>query len=233
MISPPPTETKITVKPKLRIAALDSASPHIADVVSDMHLTLLPTSPAVLLGKRFLRDFYYTLLPAHGLIHVMVAYVDDKPAGFIAVTPDPNGFMGVALRRWWYRIGWMLFLSVVAQPFTRIPALWEAFRIMTTRKDGEPDPYTAEFLSLGVLPEFTNPKFVMESGLRIARELITQGVRVLTDTGAKRVTAVVDADNLPARMMYYGLGWTLSRDSVPGWRAPSVEFAWDIKEVGK
>ena len=230
MISTPPTETKVTVKPNLRIALLDSASPHIADVVSDMHLALLPTSPAVLLGKNFLRDFYYTLLPAQGLIHVMVAYVDDKPAGFIAVTPDPNSFMSTALRRWWYRISWILFISVIAQPFTRIPALWEAFRIMTARKDETPDPFTAEFLSLGVLPEFTNPKFVMESGLRIARELITQGVRVLSDTGAKKVTAVVDADNLPARMMYYGLGWTLSRSSVPGWRAPSVEFTCEIKD---
>lgn len=225
------TETQLGQKPKLHIALLDPTSPHLADVVTDMHLALLPTSPAVLLGRSFLRDLYYSLLPAHGHIHVMVAYVNEIPAGFIAVTPDPSGFMGAALRKWWYRIGWMLTKSVIAQPFTRIPALWEAFRIMTTRTDEAPDPYTAEFLSLGVLPDFTNPKFVQESGLRIARELITQGVRVLTDTGAKRVTAVVDADNLPARMMYFGLGWTLSRSSVPGWRAPSVEFAWEIKDA--
>lgn len=231
IVTPPSGTLTASLKPKLRLALLDTASPHIADIVSEMHLTLLPTSPAVLLGKRFLRDFYYTLLPTYGLIHVMVAYVNETPAGFIAVTPDPNGFMGTALRRWWYRIGWMLFVSVVAQPFTRIPALWEAFRIMTARTDESPDPYRAEFLSLGVLPDFTNPKFVQESGLRIARELITQGVRVLSDTGAKKITAVVDADNLPARMMYYGLGWTLSRSSVPGWRAPSVEFAWEIKDA--
>ncbi len=230
MIASPPTETLAPVKPKLHIALLDSASPHIADAVAEMHVRMLPTSPVVLLGKRFLRDFYYTLLPAHGYIHVMIAYIGDQPAGFIAVTPDPNGFMGIALRRWWYRIGWILFVSVLAQPVKRLAALWEAFQIMTARKDVTPDPFTAEFLSLAVLPEFTNPKFVQESGLRVARELITQGVQVLADTGAKRVLAVVDADNLPARLMYFGLGWQLNRTSVPGWRTPSVEFVHEVKK---
>ena len=217
-------------KPVLRLASLDAASPQIANDVADMHTRLLPTSPVVLLGGRFLRDFYYTLLPAHGLIHAAAAYVDGKPAGFIAVTADPNGFMGAAIRRWWYRIAWMLCLSVAEHPITRIPALWEAIQIMTSRKGEGPAPGTGEFLSLGVLPEFTDPKFVQRSGLRIARDLVVRGVDLLAEAGSTKVTAVVDADNLPARMMYFGLGWQLSRSSVPGWRTPSVEFAHEIKK---
>src|SRR6185436_15260023 len=120
-------------------------------------------SPAVLLGKRFLRDFYYTLLPEHGLIRAAVAYVDDVPAGFIAVTRDPNGFMSAAIKRWWHRVAWMLGLSVIEQPATRIPALLEAFRIMTSRKSDGILPDTGEFLSLCVMPAFTDPKFVHKS----------------------------------------------------------------------
>jgi hypothetical protein len=158
-----------------------------------------------------------------------MAYVDEAPAGFIAVTPDPNGFMGTAIRRWWYRIAWLLLLSVAEQP-SRLAALWEAFKIMRSRSDETPEPFTGEFLSLGVLPEFTEPRFVQQSGLRIARELAVRGVQLLAETGATKVTAVVDADNLPARMMYFGLGWRLSRSTVPGWRTPSVEFTHEVQK---
>ncbi len=230
MIDAPSGEAANTAKPKLRIVALEDAGTDAAAVVADLHTRLLPTSPAVLLGDRFLRDLYYTLLPSHGLIRAAAAYVDGTPAGFIAVTADPNGFMGAALRRWWYRIGWMLLLSVAEHPFTRIPALWEAIQIMTSRKGEGPARGTGEFLSLGVLPEFTDPKFVQQSGLRIARELVVRGVGLLADAGSTKVTAVVDADNLPARMMYFGLGWKLNRSQVPGWRTPSVEFAQEIKK---
>ena len=230
MTGTPPAETAGGKKPVLCIVLLDSAAPDLAASVCDMHTRLLPTSPAVLLGKRFLRDFYYTLLPAHGLIRAAVACVDDVPAGFIAVTRDPNGFMGAAIKRWWNRIAWMLSLSIVEQPFTRIPALWEAVQIMTSRKEGDPEPGAGEFLSLGVLPEFTDPKFVQQAGLRIARDLVVRGVQLLAEDGATKVTAVVDADNLPARMMYFGLGWKLTRSHVPGWRTPSVEFAHEIAE---
>lgn len=228
-MSPVPPEA--AAKPALRLAELGANSPDLAAAITLLHSRLLPTSPAVLLGERFLRDFYYTLLPAHGLIRASVAFVDDAPAGFIAVTADPNGFMGAAIRRWWYRVAWALGVSVLAHPFARVPALKEALAIMTSRTGEGPAPGTGEFLSLGVLPEFTDPKFVQRSGLRIARELVVHGVKRLEEAGSTRVTAVVDADNLPARMMYFGLGWQLARSSVPGWRTPSVEFAQEIKKA--
>jgi ribosomal protein S18 acetylase RimI-like enzyme len=81
-------------------------------------------------------------------------------------------------------------------------------------------------LSLGVLPEFRDPGFVQRTRLRIARELTVSAVKRLSETGKNSVIAIVDFDNLPAQMMYHGLGWRLTRKSVPGWRTPSVEFTW-------
>ncbi len=169
----PDSETSTPAKPALRLVPLDTAQPELADVIADLHRCLLPTSPATLLGTQFLRDFYYTFLPAHGLLHATIAYVDEVPAGFIAVTPNPNGFMGAALRRGWHRLAWTLFISVIAQPFTRVPALWEAFRIMTSRTGEALAAGTGEVLSLGVLPAYTDPKFAASSGLRIGRALVS------------------------------------------------------------
>jgi len=227
-VSSPDTATP--AKRILRIVSLDPARPELAGVIAGLHMRLLPTSPAVLLGEPFLRDFYYSLLPTHGLIRAAVAYVDDVPAAFVAVTSDPDGFMGKALRRWWYRLAWTLIASVVARPFTRIPALWEAAQIMTSRRGGAQEASTGEIMSLGVLAEYTDPKFVAASGLRIARELIDHGIRELIAAGTKKVVAVVDADNLPARFMYFGMGWKLSRSTVPGWRTPSVEFMCEVEK---
>ncbi len=60
----PDSETSTPAKPVLRLVPLDAARPDLAGVITDLHLRLLPTSPATLLGTQFLRDFYYTFLPA-------------------------------------------------------------------------------------------------------------------------------------------------------------------------
>lgn len=196
-----------------------------------MHAQLLPNSPATLLGERFLRDFYYGLLPAGGLIRAAHVTLDGRPAAFIAYTADPNGFMGAAIRRWWYRLAWVLAVSVIERP-SRLGALWEAWRIMSTRgADPGVRAGTGEILSLGVLPEFTDPRFVQRTGLRIARDLVQMAVTDLAALGAPNVAVIIDADNRVAQMMYHGLGWRLTRKEVPGWRVPSVEFVWTRPET--
>src|SRR6185295_6147646 len=100
----------------LRIVPLDGATPDVAVAVAEMHMRLLPKSPAALLGHRFLRDCYYTLLPAHGLIRATAAYVDGLPAGFVAVTRNPNGFMGEAIKHSAPVISWIIALSVLEHP---------------------------------------------------------------------------------------------------------------------
>jgi ribosomal protein S18 acetylase RimI-like enzyme len=213
--------------PHLEIRDLDTSSRPERAAVAAMHAELLVNSPIVLLGERFLRDYYYGLLPSGGLIRAKLATVDGKPAAFTAYTADPNGFMRAAILRWWYRLAWVLGVSLIERP-SRFGALWEAVRIMATRGEETAVPEgTGEILSLGVLPEFTDPGFVQSSGLRIARDLIQLAVDDLADLGDSRVMAIIDADNRIAQMMYHGFGWRLTRKEVPGWRVPSVEFAWD------
>lgn len=209
----------------MEICDFGVATPATCSTLADLHAELLPTSPLALIGKRFMRDFYYALLPAHDIIRVSAAFIHGEPAGFVAYTASPNEFMGVALRRWWPRLAWTLCSSILAQP-SRIRAMWEARQIMSARS-ATPSPKfgAGEILSLGVLPRFRDPGFVQRTNLRLGRELTARAVDGLFEAGVSSVFAIVDSDNFAARLMYQGLGWRLTRNSVPGWRVPSVEYS--------
>lgn len=208
----------------IEIRDFDSATPAPRETLARLHAELLPNSPMHLLGHRFMRDFYYALLPANDLIKVSIAFVGGEPAGFIASTDKPNEFISVALRRWWPRLAWTLCTQILVRP-TCVFAGWEAWRIMSARKR-EPSPVMAagEILSLGVLPQFRDHRFVQQTHVRLGNELTKRALQKFSEAGINSVFAIVDADNLPAHLMYGHLGWRLTRKVVPGWRIPSVEF---------
>lgn len=193
--------------------------------LAQLHATLLPTSPASLLGRHFMEGFYYRILPREGLVFGAVAYVDDRPAGFVAATHDRSGFMRTALRRWWPHVVWTVGTSVLMAPKS-LGAVSEAWRVMRSRRRAEGDEPEGEILSLGVLPVYREPGFIRQSGLRIATDLLDGAVGRLRTMGIQLIGAAVNADNTEAKLFYSGLGWTLHRTRVPGWRVPTVEFVW-------
>ena len=192
--------------------------------VTRLHTVLLPASPVALLGPRFMRGFYYRVLPWEGLILGAVAYVDERPAGFVAATSDANGFMRTALRRHWWPAAWAVGTSVLASP-TSAAAVWQAWRVMRSRRRAEHEA-AGEILSLGVLPAYRQPAFVRQHGLHIAADLLEMAVERLRCLGVRQIGAAVRADNTEAKLFYAGLGWNLHRAEVPGWGAASVEFVW-------
>lgn len=193
-----------------------------------LHGELMPHSPVVLLGPRFMERFYYRVLPEMGLAVGAVAYVDEAPAGFIVATRDSDGFMGQAIRRHWLYLGWLIGTSVLLEP-TRIGALWEAVQIMRNRTTSERREDAGELLSFGVLPEFRSARFVRRTGVKISQDLMACALRLLDRQGVQVVRSLVDQDNLDVKLMYRGLGWELSATEVGGWRTPQVEFTWRAK----
>jgi ribosomal protein S18 acetylase RimI-like enzyme len=206
---------------RLETFGLDGV-PGPAALLARLHQELLPTSPVIALGPRFLTDFYYELLPSDGLVFGAVAYVDGEPAGFIVATSDGLGFAGEGARRHWWSLGWTLAMSLAESP-RRLVELWRAARLMRERPERKADDRVAEILSLGVLPKFRTLDFARTTGLRISLDLLNIVMASLRAQKATEVRAYVDADNRPAQMFYFAQGWKLTGE-VPGWAVPVVEF---------
>lgn len=191
-----------------------------------MHVELLPNSPIVGLGQRFMRSFYYRTLPKDGLIAGVAGYVDDAPAGFIVYTREPSTFMWSAARRHFFGLSFSLGLAVLSNPM-RLKSLNEARSISSELDEDNRSTEMAELLSLGVLAPFRSRKFIKESGLQLSVALMEAAISDLRAQGAGRVRSVVDQDNLEARMFYLGSGWVPGKP-VTGWKVPSVEFLLDL-----
>jgi ribosomal protein S18 acetylase RimI-like enzyme len=208
-------------------ATPDSGEP--ADLAS-LHQQLLGHSPLVLMGPEFMRQFYYSILPEHGLITGAVAYVDDEPAGFIVATGDPEGFMSAAVRRFWLRLCWIMFRSVLASP-RRVLAIKEAYTIQGNVQTQSFGPEVGELLSFGVLPQFRSRSFVKRTSLHIGADLLRRAVEQLSAAGKTRIRAVVDKGNLEAKFFYRSQGWRVGLADVQGWSVPTMEFLLDCDSV--
>lgn len=190
--------------------------------LATLHAALLPHSPAALLGPSFLEDFYYSKLPARGLIFGAVAYVDSAPAGFIVATDDSAGFMGEGIRRDWPTLALIGAKSVFSPK--RLGAIFEAIQIMRHLDAPAGDRAVGELLSFGVLPQYRSREFMRTRNLRIGLDLQRAAIEQLRARGAATVRAIVDSDNVEARLFYRGAGWTPGADKVPGWRKETVEY---------
>ncbi|MDX2240330.1 MAG: hypothetical protein NW224_06585 [Leptolyngbyaceae cyanobacterium bins.302] len=211
-------------QPRYQIVCFNAEKRPPVQDLAKLHAELLPTSPVSLLGRQFMQHFYYRFLPRDGLIFGAVAYVDDIPVGFIVATADATGFMSTALRHHWLYLGWILAWSILREPKCLI-AVWEALQIMRHQPPIPKDAaINGELLSLGVLPVYRSPRFIKQTGLRIAHDLVQTAVAQLKAQGIPLIRAIVDADNTEAKFFYLGMGWELDRTSVPGWKVATVEF---------
>lgn len=207
--------------------------PASAAELTDLHTELLPSSPLSLLGTDFIHHFYYTHMPRTGLLFGALIRVQEQAAGFVVATAHADTFMKTGFIENWNHAVWNIAASVWSQP-TRVLSLIEAGRIMLDRSGEEEDsgPEMGELLSFGVRREFASSRFVRDTGLRISEELYNTAMAQLAARGVKRIRAVIDADNRIAQLFYSVRGWRLVKESVPGWRVPSVEFQWDADSVG-
>jgi ribosomal protein S18 acetylase RimI-like enzyme len=178
-----------------------------------------------LLGRRFAEQFYYTILPREDLVFGVVAYVDNRPAGFVAATHDAARFMQRGLRRQWLPLVWVFGTSLLLEPKS-MGAVWKAWRMMRNRRPATGNESAGEILSFGVLAEYRELPFLRQTGLRISTDLLDSAVVQLHARGARVIRALVEANNIPAKLFYSGLGWTLNHPGVSNCCSSSVEFVW-------
>lgn len=103
---------------------------------------------------------------------------------------------------------------------------------MTHLPQAKPRAKIGEVLSLGVEPDCLQADFVRNRKLRVSSDLLRVAMEQLGTRGVKSVRAVVDADNRAAAIFYHGLGWTLNRNVVSGWRSRIMEFLWAEDKPG-
>ena len=205
------------------IKAIGDGEPVPAGDLRTLHFSLLPHSPVVLLGPRFVEHFYYPKLVEMGLLFGAIAYWDDRPVGFIAVTQDASGFMGRAIKRHPIKLAWTMLVSVLADP-RRLAALYEALQIMRNREPAETSEPVAELLSFGVIEEFRSAGFARKTGVKVGRDLFGKAIEQLRERGVATVAALVDQDNKEVCLMYRAMGWTVHDPDVKGWKTPQIEF---------
>lgn len=222
--APPSVGIGASTKIRYRLEPFDEKS--FEDRSADLaylHGALLSHSPVALLGPDFMEHFYYRELPRLGLICGHIAYIDDRPAGFIVATHDASGFMQSALRRRFLAVVAVMVRSVFRDP-RRLAAIWEAVQIMRSLPPTAPDDSPGELLSFGVLPDFRSREFMTRTRLRISQDLLDAAVNQIRERGIATIRVIVDTDNVEARLFYLGSGWRPGRDAVPGWRKKTVEF---------
>jgi ribosomal protein S18 acetylase RimI-like enzyme len=216
---------------KFELVRFDRSHAAKAADIAALHTESLSHSPVALLGDEFMERFYYSVLPSLDLIFGAIAYVDDKPAGFIVATADAKGFMRTGILKAWGRLTWTMFVSVVKRP-SRLAAIWEALSIMKGVETGLPGPAHGELLSFAVLKPYRERAFIARTGIRISNELMRAAFEALTIRKVRACRAIVDADNTEARLFYLGHGWQPGLAKVPGWRKHTVEFIWQPPTEG-
>jgi hypothetical protein len=180
--------------------------------LAQLHCTLLPDSSLPKLGRGFLEHFYYSVLPQEGLLIGCVAYVDGIPAGFSVHTPYPGTYMGLAIRRHPVRFAWRMALAALTHPGNVIPA-WRARKRMAAQASfagSGPADAPRRFLEglfLGVMPEYSRPRFIRETGIHVGRDLVLRGLSLAQGHGAPEMRTGVMRTNAAVLTTLLQVGW--------------------------
>ena len=202
--------------------------------LAQLHCTLLPDSSLPKLGRGFLEHFYYSVLPQEGLVFGCIAYLDGIPAGFTVHTPYPGTYMGLAIRRHPVRFAWRMALAALTHLGNVIPA-WRARKRMAAQSSfassgpaGAPRRFL-EGLYLGVMPEYSRPKFIRETGIHVGRDLVLRGLSLAQGYGVREIRGGVMRTNAAALIVHLSAGWKVEeKERLLVMSDDHVELSYDL-----
>ncbi len=186
----------------VEMGLLDGSNAREVNDVADLHLEFLSDSLVVKFGSTFLRQFYYGKLIRDGLIKATICRANGKVVGFFSYTSDP-GFMGVALKRYPFRVLWMIAISVLKQPSLIKDVLLVVRLLLTSGADsGEAlKGCDSEGLSVAIRPEWA--KAVPPGGeTRMPIRLFENLVADLRQGCSKTLCMFVQPDNLMSNLFF-------------------------------
>lgn len=215
---PKETEHRSTQVPAdVRLVDLRDGTAEDRVAVAFLHAAMVPHSPIVQLGREFMEDYYYNELIADGLIGSVVAYVNDKPAGFIAYTRRPQDFMVTGMRRHLFALVPVVGRAVLARP-KRMRFVARALGILKRRRDQITigPPYDSEVISFAVMPQYRTPAFVAANDMHLGHELFGRAIEMMRDAGARKLAMLVEARDRETQLFLHEYGCSFTREWTDG-----------------
>jgi ribosomal protein S18 acetylase RimI-like enzyme len=201
----------------MSIELLDPRNAADVEAIASLHEAFLAESPVVKMGKRFLRDFYYSKLVEDGLMGCTLCRADGRVVGFISYTADPLHFMSQGLRRHFFLLSWLMLASVARRP-AMVKDLWMVLRMMrlrTVESNKSRARGLGEALSLAVAPEYRS--YIPAGGRsRVALRLFDSAVERLQAQGVERVQAFVQPSNVASNFFYSMMGCPFEKITTVG-----------------
>lgn len=185
--------------------------------VATLYEEHLADSPVVLLGPRFLREFFFKKLVESDLLGCLVCRVDGNVIAFLSWTNHPGDFIGRGIRKHFVALSWIMLKGLVERPST-IKQILSAVKIVSKRSGdagSEHDPKAIEAISLVVPPEYQ--KHVPEGGkarttVRLVQDLAEHARR----QGTERVLYVVQPRNKASSIFFAVMGCELNKRTYAG-----------------
>lgn len=197
---------------------LDPRNAADVDSVSSLYQEHLADSPVVLLGPRFLREFFFSRLVRDDLLECLVGRVDGKVIAFLSWTNHPSDFIARGVRKHFVALSWIMLRSIVARPASMRDIL-SAVKMVTRRSGDHPslkeNSGVIEAISLVVPPAFQ--KHVPPGG---TSRLTVRLVQTLADharsQGIDRVLYVVQPKNRASSIFFSAMGCDFDKRSYAG-----------------
>jgi hypothetical protein len=199
----------------MSIEQLDARNKADVDAVSALYEAELGDSPVVLLGPRFLREFYYSKLVECGLLGCFVYRIEGQVVAFMSFTKYPVDFVGRGIRRYPLRLCWIMLKTVVGKPKS-IRNIIECLKSFGgDRGDHYSEPGIIEALSL-VVPTRHQRHVPPNGKSRLAVRFIETMAHYAKQEGAEQVLYVVRPENSASNLLFHSLGCHLRKGLYAG-----------------
>lgn len=197
------------------------------DVIVDIHGSVLPDSFVVLMGRIFMKKFYYKVLPQLGYLTCFLAKYENQFVGMIVTNKKPFSLIRSAIPHHFFRICWVMAVSILRSP-KRIEVLFDLLKY-------KPDPLLKEFeetgsafeiLTIGVKDHFRS--IVLSNNQKISHLLLNHAVGHYQSHGYTKITGQILKSNKSALGFYSKYNAEFIQSSV---RDYGVILDLDIKNV--
>lgn len=201
----------------MAIEHLDPGNAADVDRVAALYEEHLGDSFVVLLGPRFLREFFFSRLVRSELLGCLVCRVEGRVAAFLSWTNHPGDFIGRGIRRHFVALSWIMLKDVVRSP-SALGRIVSALRMVTKRSGdhgGNGDAKAVEAISLVVPPEYQT--YVPAGGkARTTVRLVQELAAHVRQDGMERVLYVVKPQNKASSIFFAVMGCEMNKRTYAG-----------------
>lgn len=192
--------------------------------IVNIHMKAFPGFFMTKLGKKFLWEYYFTVLMYNSNIFlVAIDENENKILGFVAGFLNPSSFYSFLKRRS-FRLGLSIFLEILKSPKLVMPIIQNYQRVNKNISLNEEK--TVELASIAVDPEY--------SGKGIGKSLVKGFLSAALKLGAKKVILSTDAENNDkVNYFYKSLGFELERTFYSSRKRLMNEYCFYLKDKNK